>query len=148
MRIRLSLSLALLLIGLLIGFAPSSAFAQADVPSPVPPTTRLGWDHDGLNLEGFRLYDLPEGGALVVVVDAIPAAARSLPFPALTPGLHTLTLRAFLASRESGPDVTGPGGNVLAVRLFVVPNGPTNFRLLVAAVMDGAGRWHPVLEFV
>ena len=118
--------------------------ASAQIPVPAPDAgVILAWDHDGANLgPGFD----PSGFQLIVdgrmVSPSIPSADRSVPFPALTPGVHDLTIRAFNAASASD------SSNVLSVRVFVGPAAPTNFRLVVLVVARwrvGVG-WEPVLS--
>lgn len=104
---------------LLLALAGSVGTASAQDVA-LPSATGLAWDHDGLNVDAFYL-----------VVDdveqtvAIAADARQVPFPALTPGVHTLSIVAGNATARS------PRSNVLTVRVLVVPVSPTNFRIIV-----------------
>lgn len=119
---------ALILSLLLMFSAAATAGAQTTpVPSPTPPTTKLAFDHDGINVDGYHLYT--DAAAVGVVIQAVaiatPAPHFESPFPALTPGVHTLQVKAFNIAGES------IGSNILSVRLVVIPNGPTNLRLIV-----------------
>ena len=77
----------------------ASAFGQTPTPVPDPATKQLAWDHDGKNLSHFTLT--VDGTAL-----ALPAPTQaagpgglltfSIPFPALTPGTHTIIVSACL----------------------------------------------------
>jgi hypothetical protein len=92
-----------------------TAAAQTQAPSP-PGNTRLAWDHDGLNVTSWEL--VIDGGA-PAVVQATPfpngSNSWSTPFPALTPGPHTLIMRA---CNIGGCAASDP----FAVNVVVVPN--------------------------
>ena len=120
----------------IILFGTAIACAQVPVPSPTPGATRLAWDHDGANTDGYRIY---EGTA--VLIDNIPATDRQTAFPALTPGVHALVARAFNVAGES------VDSNVLSVRLVVIPTSPGNFRVITVAVLID-GKWVPVLQTI
>lgn len=108
---------------LVVGVATASA--QTPVPSPTPPTTRLGFDHDGVNTDGYRLK-VDDVTALVTATCTGVAAARTceIPFPALTPGNHTLWVIAFNAAGEAASDP-------FPVTVFVQPAKATNIRIIV-----------------
>lgn len=122
------------------------ADAQSVVPSPVPQDVSLGWNlptEPASTRTGFRVYD---GG--VLIVDNIDPTAVRIPFPALTPGLHSLTIRSFvLTSVPSTPVVEGIDSNILGIQLVVVPSSPTNLRIITAKLVKNIG-WVPVLEVV
>jgi hypothetical protein len=114
----------------------SMASAQTPVPSPTPPTVKIAWDADGINTDGYKLFD-----DTVVILANIPPNLREIPFPALTPGAHNLFLKAFNTAGDSGPS------NVLAVRVVVIPSAPTNMRIITAKLIDGVG-WVPAFEII
>lgn len=67
--------------------AVARAEAQTQVPSPTPATTRIAWDHDGLNTDR---YELVVDGKVTDLGKLTPANGTTyeVPFPALTPGPH------------------------------------------------------------
>ena len=105
------------------------------IPLPTPATTRLAFTHDGLNTDGYKLQ-VDNDPRTVVTVSPLEGVPGDLvtPFPALTPGSHTLTIFAY----KAGVDVFGTP--VLTVTMFVVPNPPTNFRLIAMRAMPAALR--------
>jgi hypothetical protein len=102
------------------------ASAQTPVPSPTPASTRLAFDHDGVNTDGYKLAI--DGGVSTVVVAAcaVVASVRTcdVPFPALTPGAHSLVVLAFNAAGEAASDP-------FAVVMFVQPAKAVNLRIVV-----------------
>lgn len=113
----------------------TSAWAQTTPPvvtTPPGPTVRLAWEHDGINLEGFLLY--VDGTAITTPVATPPTGGKigtagtyTIPFPALTPGTHVLTVVA----RNAG--VTGLNSapsNPLTVSIIVLLNSPTGLRVI------------------
>ena len=100
------------------------AYAQVPVPSPTPVTTMLAWDHDGVNVTGFRLRldgGVPSDlGAVVRQADG----HYEIRFPALTPGLHVVAISAYNIAGESG-------AATLSVQLVVIPATPSNLRIVV-----------------
>lgn len=101
-----------------------AASAQTVVPSPVPPTTQLTWDASPSTDEvtGYRLYERNTDATYTLLAE-VNAATTVVNFPALTPGTHTLVVRAFNVAGES------LDSNSLVVRLVVVPQAPLNFRI-------------------
>lgn len=107
---------------LLLLLLPVLAHAQTDVTPG--PTTRIYWDHDGVNVERFEVKI--DG----VVNATIPFAFEqsgtySTPFPAITPGVHQLIVSA---CNTAGCADSDP----LMVRVVVVPAKPSNIRIAVA----------------
>lgn len=119
----------LALVALLL--APVSAVAQ---PVPATPTSQLAFDHDGVDTAGYELQ--VDGGAWTPVgVTVQQTGVRVMNLPALTPGPHTLAVRACGPGGCSGPS------NALEVQLVVVPSVPTQLRLVQladAAPPDGS----------
>lgn len=96
----------------------ATGLAQTPVPSPTPATTSVAWDHDGVNVDSFKL--LSDGA----VVSTMPSTDRKAAFPALTPGMHTLVVQAC--------NIAGCASSTpLVVRIVVVPSNPTNIRIEV-----------------
>lgn len=107
---------------ILLLLLPSLASAQTPVPSPTPPSTELAFDHDGVNTDGYAI--VVDGvrqnlGRLTPVADG----SYRIPFPALTPGDHTLQIVAY----NIAGDATSA---TLSVRLVVIPSAPTNLRIV------------------
>jgi len=98
--------------------------AQTPVPSPTPPTTRLAFDHDGVNTDGYKLQIDSQAAAVVTATCAVVSAVRTceIPFPALTPGAHTLVL---IAWNIAGEAASAP----FAVTVVVIPAVPVNIRI-------------------
>jgi hypothetical protein len=119
----------------------SVAMAQQTVPSPTPATTRLRWTHDGINTDGYRIFDgaVQVGGDLTTLTPV--GTLYETAFPALTPGVHQLSVRAYNIAGSSLPS------NVLAVTVVVVPSAPANLQIIVAEFKDGIG-WTPVLKVI
>jgi hypothetical protein len=103
----------------------ATASAQTPIPSPTPPTTKLGFDHDGLNTDGYRLK-VDDTVTLVTATCTGVNQARTceIPFPALTPGAHTLWVIAFNTAGEASSDP-------FPVLVFVQPAKATNIRIIV-----------------
>ena len=143
----------LLAISALIAATATPALAQTPVPSPTPPTVRLAFEQDGVNTDGFRLYDgASQVGGDITGLNPVTGTTYEVPFPALTPGIHNLTAKAFNIAGES------PASNVLAVRVVVIPSSPNNLRIarffgfgrkpaivLITAELTDQG-WQPVLK--
>jgi hypothetical protein len=104
--------------------APMSAQAQTPVPSPTPATTKLAFDHDGINTDGYRMKVDATAAVAITPTCAVVATVRTceLPFPALTPGAHSLVLIAWNIAGESA---SAP----FLVTVVVVPTVPTNIRI-------------------
>lgn len=113
------------LVGLVLVLAvPGIARAQTPVPSPTPATTKLAFDHDGVNVSGYKLQ-VDAGEKLPVVATCTgEGSVRTceIPFPALTPGPHTLVVIAWNLAGEAASDP-------FAVTVVVVPTKPVNIRI-------------------
>lgn len=121
MRTRIRLGLMVIAALLVAGVA------QAQTPVPSPTTQKLAFDHDGLNTDGYRLKIDAATATVITPTCAVVSSVRTceLPFPALTPGPHTLVLVAFNAAGEASSDP-------FAVLVFVAPVKPANVRIKVA----------------
>jgi hypothetical protein len=93
------------------------------VPSPTPASTRLAWDHDGVNTDRYEL--VVDGGAPVNLGKLVPVSGQQYetPFPALTPGLHSLIVRA---CNISGCAASAP----FPVSVVVQPTPPGTLRIV------------------
>ncbi len=108
------------------GVVPTAPLPSSEVSLtlPVPTSTYLAFDHDGMNTDGYRLY--VDGGAATALLITAVNGHWETTFPALTPGPHTLIVRAFNTAGES------PDSNVLAVRVVVtIPTAVSNLRIVV-----------------
>lgn len=103
---------------------PAIGWAQTPVPSPTPPTIKLGWDHDGINTDGYKLSI--DGTVTVITPTCVAGTPRTceIPFPALTPGNHTILVIAFNAAGEAASDP-------FLVTVFVQPAKATNLRIII-----------------
>ena len=103
---------------------PARVLAQEPVPSPTPTNWFLAWDHNGINVDGFKLFI--DGGNVfdLGLPTPEPDGKYLSPFPALTPGPHTLEVSAFNVAGESGKAT-------LVVNVVVVPADPTNLIIFV-----------------
>ena len=118
------LTIGLLVILSSVLLISTQAFAQEPVPSPTPANYFLGWNHNGINVDGFKLFI--DGGNVfdLGLPTPEPDGKYLSPFPALTPGPHTLEVLAFNVAGESGKAV-------LVVNVVVVPADPSNLIIFV-----------------
>ena len=101
---------------------PPSVAAQIPVPHPTPATWQLCWDHDGVNTDGFIIQDGTTRVADVRPIRNVTSPSYCMPFPALTPGPHTLTAIAYnIAGRA-------PESDPLVISLVLVPTRVTNLQ--------------------
>ena len=123
-RTKLALVVITLLCGSIFGLS-GSVWAQTPVPSPTPATTRIAFDHDGVNTDGYRIkIDTAEQVALVAECAGTGEARTcTAPFPALTPGQHTLYIIAWNVAGEASSDP-------FMVSVVVVPVKPGNIRII------------------
>lgn len=97
------------------------AEAQTQVPSPTPPSTRIYWDHDGINTDRYLL--IVDGGTPTDLGKPTPTGQTySTPFPALAPGTHQLVI---CAENVAGRSCAAP----VSVAVVVVPTLPTAVRI-------------------
>lgn len=111
----------LLLAATLLLVLPVLAHAQTDVTPG--PTTKLAWDHDGINVDRFELK--VDGTLSATIPFAFEQdGTYETPFPALTPGVHQLIVAAcnIAGCADSDP---------FLVRVVVVPAKPSNIRIVV-----------------
>lgn len=121
-----------ILITLLICVFSTIAEAQNSpqvIPLPIPPTTRLGWNHDGMNITGFRLIIDGKPTNLGIVprtpITATVPVPYVVPFPAMTPGNHIIVVQAY----NGGTD--GMISNELQVVIGVTaPTAPTQLTII------------------
>lgn len=108
---------------LLLCSVATTIWAQVQVPFPTPSNTRLQWDHDGVNVDSFTLAI--DGNTPTDLGKPTPTGTTyQAPFPALTPGSHTLVL---CAKNVAGVGCAPPFG----VTMIAIPNIPTNMRITV-----------------
>lgn len=84
-------------------------------------TERLAWSHDGVNVDRFEL--MVDAGAPATLVVTQTGTEYRAPLPALTPGDHTLAVRACNVAGCSAPVS-------LQVRVVVIPAPVTNLRIV------------------
>jgi hypothetical protein len=106
----------------------ASALAQ----TPATQTNKIAWDQAALSLaeaQGYTYKYYADGAATgttllkVTCVGNTPPYQCEVPFPAFTPGPHTLTLTASSAGVESAQSAT------LAFTFAIVPAIPANPRI-------------------
>ncbi len=85
----------------------------------------LGFLHDGVDIDRYELSidSQPFTTIQTTPVPNNPTLSHSFPFPALTPGEHTATVRACNI-------VCSENSNILTFRLRIHPNTPTNFQII------------------
>lgn len=115
----------ILLAAALLGI-PTLAHAQAT------PTSKLEWDQNAGNLTEaqaitYRYYpDTVPGGTVLSPVTCVGPTSPfvcNVPFPAFTPGSHTLSMTA---GNDGGESLKSSPLNFTFV---VIPNPPTNLRI-------------------
>lgn len=116
------ISLLLVLVALLTAQL-GTASAQAQVPSPIPATTRLAFDHDGLNTDRYELVVNAQAPVDLGRLAPVTGQTYEIPFPALTPGQHTLLVRA---CNISGCAASPP----FPVSVIVQPSAPSPLRIV------------------
>lgn len=141
MRLRTLLLALLAVVALAV---PSFAQTQIPVQSPVPATTTIRFEHDGIGTDGYKLQvDATAPVTIATTTITAPVAGMDgtfqTAFPALTLGTHDLVFFAYNA------DATSPGSEVLRVRVFVKPNPPKNPRL--AEFNPATGFWESTVDF-
>ena len=109
----------------LLALALTAVGAQAQGPTPVLPTAQLAFDHDGVDTERYELQI--DGGAWAVTPTTSAAGVYTLPMPALTPGAHTLAVRA------CGPAGCSASSNAVTLWLVIIPAPPGQFRIVPTA---------------
>jgi hypothetical protein len=109
-------------VAVILALLACSTPALAQVPSPTPGTVKIGFDHDGINTDGYALI---VDGTRATVTPTCAGTPRTctIPFPALTPGTHTFVIAAFNAAGEA---TSTPVSWVV----FVKPGDPTNVRII------------------
>lgn len=115
------------LVLLAVLLAPLSAVAQA----PVLPTSRLGFSHDGVDTDRYELR--VDGGAWATVETQEDGDIFTVAMPALTPGEHTLALRACGAAGCSASSAPLP------IRVVIVPSPPTDLKIVTVDAGPGGG---------
>jgi len=118
-------------IGVLAGLLLASVVVSAQTATP---SSHLTWDQGGPDLPTIQAYTFryyADGGATGNVLAAVvctsagtpPVVTCTVPFPAFTPGSHTLTLTAANVAGESTPSAP------LAFTMIVQPSSPANVRI-------------------
>ena len=92
------------------------------MPSPTPASTRLAWDHDGVATDRYEL--VVDNGTPTDLGKPTPTGQTyDVAFPALTPGQHTLIVRA---CNIAGCAASAP----FPVSVVVIPTPPTTLRIV------------------
>jgi hypothetical protein len=114
--------LGLLLVLVLLAPLVVALDAQTQVPSPVPASTRIAFDHDGVNTDR---YVLTVDGVDKDLGKLAPVAGTTYetPFPSTTPGAHVLTV---CAVNVAGRACSSP----FPISVVVTPNAPTTLRIV------------------
>lgn len=103
---------------------PGLAQAQTQVPSPIPPTTKLAWDHDGINTDRYLII-VDNNSPIIDVGKPTPVGQTyETAFPPLTPGQHTLVV---CAENIAGRGCSQP----FPVSVVVIPSAPASLRIVV-----------------
>lgn len=115
---------------LIIAFVALATVASAQTGASS--TSNLQWDQDAPSLaeaQGYTYKAYPDGLQSNFVLTGVNCAGTAspfictVPFPAFTPGNHTLHITASNADAESLPS------NDLAFRFIVVPAAPRSLRI-------------------
>jgi hypothetical protein len=113
---------------------PTITSAQVNLPLPIPTTTKLGWDHDGINVTGFRVIidNIPTELGLPPRNNTITISNPSnytVPLPALTAGSHILIVQAYNAT---GPAMRHPMNlDILEIIVTLsIPNAATKIIII------------------
>lgn len=106
-----------LVIAVLAVVLSAPVFAQ----TPVTGAERLAWEHDGVNVERFEAS--VDDGAYATVVTTQNGQTYAAPLPAMTPGLHTINVRACNLAGCSAP-------LSVQVRVVVIPAPISNLRVV------------------
>ena len=113
-------------------FAAAVLWAGAAGAQPATGTSQLAWDQANATVTEaqaftYRVYsDGGATGAMLVSVTCVAGPSSTIcsaPFPAFTPGPHTLQLTAANAAGESAKSA------VLSFTFVVVPSAPGNPRI-------------------
>lgn len=98
--------------------------APALAQQSVAGTERLGWTHDGVNVARFEAT--VDAAAPVTLTVTQAGTDYTAPLPAMTPGTHTIAVRAC--------NVAGCGAPMtVTVRVVVIPSAITNLRIVPGA---------------
>ena len=111
-------------------FISTAAFAQVATPN-----RQLAWDQTNVanaaEAQSFTYKYYPDGAAVGIALTGVTCTGTTtvtctVPFPAFTPGQHTLTLTASNVAGESAKSA------VFSFSFEVVPTAPSNLRLVSA----------------
>jgi hypothetical protein len=120
--------------GLLLGVGLLLA-GVASAQIPAVGTEAITWDQAGDTLAQVQayVYDAQDGTVAPVTLDGVTCSGAASPFvcsvrlPALTTGLHSLTLRASVL--VDGQPLSSPRSAPLLIVIVAVPVAPQNLRL-------------------
>ena len=120
----------------LISLAAIAVFAlgtQRGVFTQAVNTSRLAWDQDAPTLEDAQSYTYkyyPDSSTTGIILKEVTCTGTatpfqcSVPFPAFTPGKHTIQLSASNIAGE------GTKSSVFSFTFVVVPSAPANIRII------------------
>lgn len=100
----------------------TSAAAQTQLPSPLPSTCKVQWDHSGIDVQR---WEIKIDGSLWTAATTPTQSGGTwtvTPCPTLSVGTHTMTV----AACNVAGCATSPAFNF---RLVVLPLAPTNARM-------------------
>ena len=113
-------------------FALLAFTVTAAAQTPVTTANKIGWDQSAPTLAEAQSYVYkyyPDAATAGVALASVTCAGTTspyqceVPFPAFTPGSHTLTLTASNAAGESAKSA------VLAFAFVIIPASPNNLRI-------------------
>lgn len=106
----------------LVGASLAAAQTPVEIPSPPPQDWRIAWEHDKTALHHFELKIDGNAYAEIVPVEVSSGSYRT-PVPSMTPGQHTIYVRA-CSSSKCGADAQ------LLVSLEVIVAPVTGLRII------------------
>jgi hypothetical protein len=120
-------------LALLCGFVVAAPLCLSAQPPSGTASSKIGWDQTGVASAAdaqaltYRYY--PDGAAVGIVLTGVTCSGTTTvtcqaPFPAFTPGTHTLTLTAGNIAGESAKSAP------FAFQFVVIPAAPGNLRIL------------------
>lgn len=131
-------SLLLAVLAVLI-FASAS---QAQTPVNPTASTFVGFDYaaSAVTEQAISKFDLYADATKVSTLTDV--TQRQFPFPALTPGQHTLE-----ATATNGVGESAKSAALIVLVIVTVPDAPSNLRIITARWAPETG-WVPTLEIV
>jgi hypothetical protein len=92
--------------------------------APATKRSTLQFDHNFLNTTRYEVCvdTLP---CVELVTTTPTAGVREAPFPAVTPGEHSASVRA------CNPDICSDNSNVITFKFVAIPDTPGNLRIVI-----------------